>query len=104
MKPIIYLVALLPLLGTTPAAWAGAAEEVVAIGQQRTAVYEQGDAETYARPTLTTQRSPRHCNRSGSMAKRRSRITSPPFSRPIRLVTSSDDRAQIALMRTTPSL
>jgi hypothetical protein len=34
MKPIIYLVALLSL-GITPAAWAGAAEEVAAISQQR---------------------------------------------------------------------
>ena len=37
IKPIFYLVA---LLGVTPAAWAGAAEEVAAIGQQRAAAFE----------------------------------------------------------------
>jgi hypothetical protein len=37
MKPVIYLVALLSLLGIIPGAWAGAAEEISAIGQQRTA-------------------------------------------------------------------
>ena len=43
----MYLVALLPLLGITPAAWAGAAEDVAAINQQRGAVYEKGDADAY---------------------------------------------------------
>jgi len=46
--PAIYLVALLSLLGVTPAAWAGAAEEVAVIGQQRAAAYEKGDADAYA--------------------------------------------------------
>ena len=46
--PVIYLAASLLLFGITSAAWAGGAEEVAAIGQQRTAIYEQGDAETYA--------------------------------------------------------
>jgi ketosteroid isomerase-like protein len=44
IKPIIYLVA---LLGVTPAAWAGAAEEVAAIGQQTTAAFEKGDIDTF---------------------------------------------------------
>jgi uncharacterized protein (TIGR02246 family) len=44
--PVIYLVALLSL-GITPAAWAGAAEEVAAIGQQRTPAFEKGDADAY---------------------------------------------------------
>ena len=48
MKPAIYLVALLLLLGITPAAWAGAVEEIAAIGQQRGAMYEKGDADAYA--------------------------------------------------------
>ena len=46
--PAIYLVALLSLLGITPVAWAGAAEEIAAIGQQRGAMYEKGDADAYA--------------------------------------------------------
>ena len=40
IKLIIYLIA---LLGVTPPAWAGAAEEVAAIGQQRAAAFEKGD-------------------------------------------------------------
>ena len=48
MTPAIYLVALLSLLGITPAAWAGAVEEIAAIGQQRGAIYEKGDADAYA--------------------------------------------------------
>jgi uncharacterized protein (TIGR02246 family) len=44
IKPIIYLVA---LLGVTPAAWAGAAEEVAAIGQQTGAAFEKGDIDTF---------------------------------------------------------
>ena len=44
IKAIIYLVA---LLGVTPAAWAGAAEEIAAIGQQRAAAFEKGDIDTY---------------------------------------------------------
>jgi uncharacterized protein (TIGR02246 family) len=43
IKPIIYLVA---LLGVTPAAWAGAAEDVAAIGQQGPAAFEKGDIDT----------------------------------------------------------
>jgi uncharacterized protein (TIGR02246 family) len=43
IKPIIYLVA---LLGVTPAAWAGAAEEVAATGQQVVAAFEKGDIDT----------------------------------------------------------
>jgi ketosteroid isomerase-like protein len=45
MKPVIYLVALLSLLGIIPGAWAGAAEEISAIGQQRTAAEEKGDVD-----------------------------------------------------------
>jgi len=44
IKLIIYLVA---LLGVTPAAWAGAAEEVAVIGEQRAAAFEKGDIDTY---------------------------------------------------------
>jgi len=44
IKLIIYLVA---LLGVTPAAWAGAAEEVAAIGQQSAAAFEKGDIDAY---------------------------------------------------------
>jgi uncharacterized protein (TIGR02246 family) len=44
IKLIIYLVA---LLGITPAAWAGPAEEVAAIGQQTVAAFEKGDIDTY---------------------------------------------------------
>src|SRR5215469_13100748 len=47
VKPIIYLVALLLPFGITPAAWAGAAEEVAAIGQQRGAAFEKGDIDAY---------------------------------------------------------
>jgi uncharacterized protein (TIGR02246 family) len=43
MKQIIYLVA---LLGVTPAAWAGAAEDVAAIGQQGAAAFQKGDIDT----------------------------------------------------------
>jgi uncharacterized protein (TIGR02246 family) len=42
--PIIYLLA---LLGVTPAAWAGAAEEVAAIGQQTVGAFEKGDVDTF---------------------------------------------------------
>jgi uncharacterized protein (TIGR02246 family) len=63
MKRVIYLVALLSLLGIAPAAWperarlgclfiaeawAGAAEEIAAIGQQRGAAFEKGDADAFA--------------------------------------------------------
>lgn len=44
IKPIIYLVA---LLGFTSAAWAGAAEEVAATGQQVIAALEKGDIDTF---------------------------------------------------------
>jgi uncharacterized protein (TIGR02246 family) len=44
IKPIIYLIV---LLGVTPAAWAGAAEEVAAIGQQNVAAFEKGDIDTF---------------------------------------------------------
>ena len=44
IKPIIYLIA---LLGVTPAAWAGAAEEVAVIGEQRAAAFKKGDIDTY---------------------------------------------------------
>jgi len=44
IKPIIYLIA---LLGVTPAAWAGAAEEVATIGQQTVAAFEKGDIDTF---------------------------------------------------------
>jgi len=47
VKLIIYLVALLLPFGITPAAWAGAAEEVAAIGQQRGAAFEKGDIDAY---------------------------------------------------------
>ena len=43
-RPIIYLVA---LLGVTPAAWAGAAEEVAAVGQQTVSAFEKGDIDTF---------------------------------------------------------
>jgi uncharacterized protein (TIGR02246 family) len=44
IKPVIYLIA---LLGVIPAAWAGPAEEVAAIGQQSVAAFEKGDIDTY---------------------------------------------------------
>ena len=44
IKLIIYLVA---LLGLTPAAWAGAAEEVAATGQQVVAAFEKGDIDSF---------------------------------------------------------
>ncbi len=44
IKLIIYLVA---LLGVTSAAWAGAAEDVAAVGQQTVAAFEKGDIDTY---------------------------------------------------------
>ena len=44
IKLIIYLVA---LLGVTPTSWAGAPEEVAAIGQQRAAAFEKGDVDTF---------------------------------------------------------
>jgi uncharacterized protein (TIGR02246 family) len=44
IKLIIYLVA---LLGFAPAARAGAAEEVAAIGQQTVAAFEKGDIDTF---------------------------------------------------------
>jgi uncharacterized protein (TIGR02246 family) len=44
IKPIIYLVA---LLGVIPAAWAGAAEEVAAVGQQTVGAFEKGDIDTF---------------------------------------------------------
>jgi hypothetical protein len=44
IRPIIYLVA---LLGVTPVAWAGAAEDLAAIGQQRAAAFEKGDIDAY---------------------------------------------------------
>lgn len=47
IKPVIYLVA---LLGVSPAAWAGAAEEVAAIGQRSAAAFEKGDIDTYIAP------------------------------------------------------
>jgi uncharacterized protein (TIGR02246 family) len=47
MKPVIYLVALLSLLGIIPVAWAGAAEDVAAIGQQQTTAFDKGDLDSY---------------------------------------------------------
>jgi uncharacterized protein (TIGR02246 family) len=44
IKAIIYLVA---LLGVTPAALAGAAEEVAPIGQRTSAAFEKGDVDTF---------------------------------------------------------
>ena len=44
IKLIIYLVA---LLGITPAAWAGPAEEVAAVGQQTAAAFEKGDIDSF---------------------------------------------------------
>ena len=44
IKLIIYLVA---LLGVIPAAWAGAAEEVAATGQQVVAAFEKGDIDNF---------------------------------------------------------
>jgi uncharacterized protein (TIGR02246 family) len=44
IKPVIYLIA---LLGFTPAAWAGAAEEVAAVGQQTIGAFEKGDIDTF---------------------------------------------------------
>ena len=44
IKLIIYLVA---LLGVTPIAWAGAAEEVAATGQQVVAALEKGDIDSF---------------------------------------------------------
>jgi uncharacterized protein (TIGR02246 family) len=48
MKRVIYLVALLSLFDISPAAWAGAAEEVAAVSQQRNPAFEKGDADAYA--------------------------------------------------------
>jgi ketosteroid isomerase-like protein len=47
IKAIIYLVA---LLGLSPAAWAGATEDVAAIGQNSVAAFEKGDVDTYVAP------------------------------------------------------
>jgi uncharacterized protein (TIGR02246 family) len=44
IKLIIYLIA---LLGVTPAAWAGAAEDVAAAGQQVVAAFEKGDIDSF---------------------------------------------------------
>lgn len=44
IKLIIYLVV---LLGVTPAAWAGAAEEVAATGQQVGAAFQKGDIDSF---------------------------------------------------------
>ena len=44
IRPIIYLIA---MLGVTPAAWAGAAEEVAAVGQQTVGAFEKGDIDTF---------------------------------------------------------
>lgn len=44
IKLIIYLVA---LLGVTAAAWAGAAEDVAATGQQTVAAFEKGDIDSF---------------------------------------------------------
>jgi uncharacterized protein (TIGR02246 family) len=44
IKLIIYLIA---LLGVTQAAWAGAAEEVAAVGQQTVGAFEKGDIDTF---------------------------------------------------------
>jgi hypothetical protein len=44
IKLIIYLIA---LLGVTQAAWAGAAEEVAAVGQQTIGAFEKGDINTF---------------------------------------------------------
>jgi uncharacterized protein (TIGR02246 family) len=44
IKLIIYLIA---LLGVTQAAWAGAAEEVAAVGQQTVGAFEKGDTDTF---------------------------------------------------------
>jgi uncharacterized protein (TIGR02246 family) len=44
IKPVIYLIA---LLAVTPAAWAGAAEEVATVGQQTIGAFEKGDIDTF---------------------------------------------------------
>jgi uncharacterized protein (TIGR02246 family) len=46
-KPIKLIIYLVALLGVTPAAWAGAAEEVAATGQQVIAAFEKGDIDTF---------------------------------------------------------
>jgi uncharacterized protein (TIGR02246 family) len=47
IKPVIYLIAFLSLLGSTAVAWAGAAEDIGAINQQQTAAFEKGDVDAY---------------------------------------------------------
>jgi uncharacterized protein (TIGR02246 family) len=47
MKPVIYLIAVLSLLGIPPVAWAGAAEDVAAIGQRQTTAFDKGDLDSY---------------------------------------------------------
>ena len=47
IKPVICLIAFLSLLGSTPVAWAGAAEDIGAINQQRTAAFQKGDVDAY---------------------------------------------------------
>jgi uncharacterized protein (TIGR02246 family) len=44
IKLIFYVVA---LLGVIPAAWAGAAEDVAAVGQQTIGAFEKGDIDTF---------------------------------------------------------
>jgi uncharacterized protein (TIGR02246 family) len=46
-KPIKLIIYLVALLGVTPAAWAGAAQEVAATGQQVIAAFEKGDIDTF---------------------------------------------------------
>jgi uncharacterized protein (TIGR02246 family) len=47
IKSVTYLITFLSLLGSTPVAWAGAAEDIGAINQQRTAAFEKGDVDGY---------------------------------------------------------
>ena len=47
IKPFSYLIAFLSLLGSIAVAWAGAAEDIGAINQQRTAAFEKGDVDGY---------------------------------------------------------
>ena len=100
IKPVICLIAFLSLLGSTPVAWAGAAEDIGAINQQRTAAFEKGDVDAYIvafadNAVFTPALQP------WSRARRQSRSTSPPCSKPTRPAASSEDRAPRACMGTT---
>jgi hypothetical protein len=91
IKLIFYVVA---LLGVIPAAWAGAAEDVAAVGQQTIGAFEKGDIDTFIAGWAD------NAVFTPSVQAFRVEGKAAHSSRPIRRATLSFDRAPREPMRT----